>query len=387
MTKATLISLSNILLGFSLQLIFLYFITPPGLMDTYVAQISIPFLFAGLTIVSLREDFYSSLLDTANKITFSQSIISFILSSSIFCIGLMYLQGWDILICILGSLYYIISCFLAVTSALIKKLASNIVALLPQSLTYIATLIIFMVFISKDFTPSILMVTTFASIASLVIFIMYLFLKTSLQIKFVISKHGYEIKLRNILHTSIFVIPPAIEAYFISFLNTSDITHLGFVHRIYTALTGIGVFIIFYKLEKILKLKNQIFEIKKLLSIFLILILILLMHFILMKYQILEPILNIFNLNDYMVILISGYFLIAYGINLFVYYIFRSNLGALFSLKEIIIVLTIFILINSYGLFNGANLIIYLIFFVLSWVFVGVCTIIKIRRDSNFEYK
>lgn len=387
MTKATLISLSNILFGFSLQLIFLYFITPPGLMDTYVAQISIPFLFAGLTIVSLREDFYSSLLDTENKIIFSQSIISFILSSCIFCIGLMYLQGWDILICILGSLYYIVSCFLAITSALIKKLASDIVALLPQSLTYISTLIIFMVFISKDFTPSILMVTTFASIASLVIFIMYLFLKTSLQIKFVISKDGYEIKLRNILHTSIFVIPPAIEAYFISFLNTSDITHLGFVHRIYTALTGIGVFIIFYKLERIIQLKNQIFEIKKLLSIFLILILILLMHFILMKYQILEPILNIFNLNDYMVILISVYFLIAYGINLFVYYIFRSNLGALFSLKEITIVLTIFILINSYGLFNGANLIIYLIFFVLSWVFVGVCTLIKIRRDSNFEYK
>lgn len=387
MTKVTLISLSNILLGFSLQLIFLYFITPPGLMDTYVAQISIPFLFAGLTIVSLREDFYSSLLDTENKIIFSQSIISFILSSCIFCIGLMYLQGWDILICILGSLYYIVSCFLAITSALIKKLASDIVALLPQSLSYISTLIIFMVFISKDFTPSILMVATFASIASLVIFIMYLFLKTSLQIKFVISKHGYEIKLRNILHTSIFVIPPAIEAYFISFLNTSDITHLGFVHRIYTALTGIGVFIIFYKLERIMQLKNQIFEIKKLLLIFLILILILLMHFILMKYQILEPILNIFNLNDYMVILISGYFLIAYGINLFVYYIFRSNLGALFSLKEITIVLTIFILINSYGLFNGANLIIYLIFFVLSWVFVGVCTLIKIRRDSSFEYK
>ena len=105
-----------------------------------------------------------------------------------------------------------------------------------------------------------------------------------------------------------------------------------------------------------------------------------------MKYQILEPILNIFNLNDYMVILILGYFLIAYGINLFVYYVFRSNLGALFSLKEIIIVLTIFVLINSYGLFNGANLIIYLIFFVLSWVFVD-CTLIKIRRDSNFEYK
>ena len=179
MTKATLISLSNILLGFSLQLIFLYFITPPGLMDTYVAQISIPFLFAGLTIVSLREDFYSSLLDTENEITFSQSILSFILSSCIFCIGLMYLQGWDILICILGSLYYIVSCFLAITSALIKKLTSHIVALLPQSLTYISSLIIFMVFISKDFTPSILMVTTFASIASLVIFIMYLFLKTS----------------------------------------------------------------------------------------------------------------------------------------------------------------------------------------------------------------
>lgn len=387
MTKAALISLSNILLGFSLQLIFLYFITPPGLMDTYVTQISIPFLFVGLTIVSFREDLYSSMLGVGNEITVSQSIISFILSSCIFCIGLMYLQGWDILICILGSLYYLVSCFLAITSALIKKLISDIVALLPQSLTYISTLIIFMIFISKDFIPSILMVSTFACIACLVIFIIYLFLKTSFQIKFVISKHGYEIKLRNILHNSIFVIPPAIEAYFISFLNTSDITHLGFVHRIYGALTGIGVFIIFYKLDRITQFKNQIFKIKKLLPIFLILIFIFLMHFILIKYQILEPILNIFNLNDYMVILISGYFFIAYGINLFVYFTFRSNFGVLFSLKEITIVLTIFILINSYGLFNGANLIIYLIFFVLSWIFVGICTLIKIRRDSNFEYK
>ena len=58
MTKTALISFLNILFGFSLQLLFLYFITPSSLIDEYIAQVSIPFLFTGLTLVSFREDFF-----------------------------------------------------------------------------------------------------------------------------------------------------------------------------------------------------------------------------------------------------------------------------------------------------------------------------------------
>ena len=40
------------------SIIIFYFITPSSLIDEYIAQVSIPFLFTGLTLVSFREDFF-----------------------------------------------------------------------------------------------------------------------------------------------------------------------------------------------------------------------------------------------------------------------------------------------------------------------------------------
>lgn len=382
MTKAALISFLNIFFGFALQLLFLYFITPSSLIDEYIAQISIPFLFAGLTLVSFREDFFSNMLVENNKITINQSIISFIILSCLACFVLMHLQGWKILTCIIGVSYYCISCCLAVTSSLLKKFISNFIALLPQSLTYISSLIIFLIFVSFNFIPSILIVSTIASFICLLIFVIYLLFKTSFQLRFFLDKNSYQIKMNNILHNLIFVIPTAIEAFFISYLNESDITHLAFVHRIYTAMTGVGVFIIFYKLGSIKVITKQIITTKRSLSIFMVIILVLLLHLLVLRYQFFEDIFNIINLDDDKIILISAYFFIAYGINLFVYYLFRARLGVLFSFNEILFVLTIFIMINSYGLVNAINLAFYLICFLVSWVFIACCVLLKLFRKK-----
>ena len=382
MTKTALISFLNILFGFSLQLLFLYFITPSSLIDEYIAQVSIPFLFTGLTLVSFREDFFSNLLVENNKIIMNQSIIFFIILSSLVCFVLMHLQGWKILTCIIGVIYYCISCCLAMIATSIKKFVSDFIALLPQSITYIATLIIFLIFISMDFIPSILMVSTIASFSCLTIFSIYLLYKTSFQLGLSLNRYAYQIKIDNILHNLIFVIPTALEAYFISFLNESDITHLAFVHRIYIAITGVGVFIIFYKLDSIQAITNKFFTIKKLVFIILAIISVLFFHILLLKYQLFEDVFNIINLDDDRLILISSYFFLAYGINLFVYYLFRTKSVILFRFNEILFILIIFILINSYGLAHGTNLVIYLISFLASWVFVVFCALIKIHREK-----
>ena len=308
MTKTTLVSLANIFFGFTLQVLFLYFITPSSLLDTYIAQISIPFFLTGLTLVSFREDFFSNMQNDRDEVIINQTIVSFIIFSSILCTGLMYLQGWQLRTCILGSFYYITSCSIGILSASIKRYLSNFIALLPISLIYAFTITIFLIFLSKAITLSILMVTTIASFVSLCIFATYFFLKTSFNIKFVITKYGYKIKFINILHNSLFVLYALIEGWLVSFLNTSDLTHLSFVHRIYVALNGIGVLLIFYNLDSIKTFSISSFKSKKLIFVLLGCVFVYLLHFLFFQYQILDTTLSIINLSDDKILLISIYF-------------------------------------------------------------------------------
>ena len=182
-------------------------------------------------------------------------------------------------------------------------------------------------------------------------------------------------------HNFVFVVPPVIEGFLITFLNPSEYYHLSFVHRIFTTLTGVGVIYVFFYLEKIHSLKEEFIKNMPLIAVGLIFIS-LAMHLCVLYTHFFDKIFNTFNLEKTLILKISVFFSVAYIFNFLFYVMLRISKGNQFNIKLLLSLIIIFLALNSFGIMFFDNIIYYAFSFSLSWLIFFSVSFIKFRAKG-----
>lgn len=369
------IQLLTVASTFTLQLLFLYFMESETELDRQFLQLSVPFFMFGLTGVTLREDLFSSLKKSdMNEIPLSGNIIQIITINTLLVFVLMMLQVGDFYIAILGVFFFISMCAISIYSVHIKSLYGDIY---PLFLTFIGTFLVISIFlISIVFEKEIIFLEFYAQ-AYCVIFL-------SLVIIFGYPRRlisNSTINFKNLYHNFVFVVPPVVEGFLISFLNPSEYYHLSFVHRIFTTLTGIGVIYVFFYLEKIHSYKDQFIENMSLIAVGLIFIS-LAIHLCILYTHFFDRIFETFNLEKMLILKISSFFSVAYIFNFLFYVMLRISKGNQFNIKLLLSLIVIFLALNSFGIIFFDNIIYYAISFSLSWLIFFSASLIKFRAKG-----
>ena len=361
---------------FTLQLLFLYFMESETELDKQFLQLSVPFFMFGLTGVTLREDLFSSLKKSdINEIPLSRNIIQIIIINSLLVFGLMMLQVEDVYIAILGVFFFISMCTISIYSVHIKSVYGDIY---PLFLTFLGTFLVITIFlISILFERQIIFLEFYAQ-AYCLIFLLLVFI------------FGYPRKListsninfKNMCHNFVFVVPPVVEGFLITFLNPSEYYHLSFVHRIFTTLTGVGVIYVFFYLEKIHNYKEQFIKNMGLIVIGLIFIS-LAMHLCILYTHFFDKIFETFNLEKMLILKISIFFSVAYIFNFLFYVMLRISKGNLFNITLLLSLIVIFLTLNSFGIMFFDNIIYYAFSFSLSWLIFFAASLVKFKVNSQ----
>ncbi len=369
------IQLLTVASTFTLQLLFLYFMESETELDRQFLQLSVPFFMFGLTGVTLREDLFSSLKKSdMNEIPLSGNIIQIITINTLLVFVLMMLQVGDFYIAILGVFFFISMCAISIYSVHIKSVYGDIY---PLFLTFIGTFLVISIFlISIVFEREIIFLEFYAQ-AYCVIFL-------SLVIIFGYPRRlisNSTINFKNLYHNFVFVVPPVVEGFLISFLNPSEYYHLSFIHRIFTTLTGIGVIYVFFYLEKIHSYKDQFIENMSLIAVGLIFIS-LAIHLCILYTHFFDRIFETFNLEKMLILKISSFFSVAYIFNFLFYVMLRISKGNQFNIKLLLSLIVIFLALNSFGIIFFDNIIYYAISFSLSWLIFFSASLIKFRAKG-----
>ena len=369
------IQLLTVASTFTLQLLFLYFMESETELDRQFLQLSVPFFMFGLTGVTLREDLFSSLKKSEmNEIPLSGNIIQIITINALLVFALMMLQVGDFYIAILGVFFFVSMCAISIYSVHIKSVYGDIY---PLFLTFIGTFLVISIFlISIIFEREIIFLEFYAQ-AYCVIFL-------SLVIIFGYPRRlisNSTINFKNLYHNFVFVVPPVVEGFLISFLNPSEYYHLSFVHRIFTTLTGIGVIYVFFYLEKIHSYKDQFIENMSLIAVGLISIS-LAIHLCILYTHFFDRIFETFNLEKVLILKISSFFSVAYIFNFLFYVMLRISKGNQFNIKLLLSLIVIFLALNSFGIIFFDNIIYYAISFSLSWLIFFSASLIKFRAKG-----
>lgn len=344
-------------------------------LDRQFLQLSVPFFMFGLTGVTLREDLFSSLKKSEmNEIPLSGNIIQIITINALLVFALMMLQVGDFYIAILGVFFFVSMCAISIYSVHIKSVYGDIY---PLFLTFIGTFLVISIFlISIIFEREIIFLEFYAQ-AYCVIFL-------SLVIIFGYPRRlisNSTINFKNLYHNFVFVVPPVVEGFLISFLNPSEYYHLSFVHRIFTTLTGIGVIYVFFYLEKIHSYKDQFIENMSLIAVGLISIS-LAIHLCILYTHFFDRIFETFNLEKVLILKISSFFSVAYIFNFLFYVMLRISKGNQFNIKLLLSLIVIFLALNSFGIIFFDNIIYYAISFSLSWLIFFSASLIKFRAKG-----
>ncbi len=369
------IQLLTVASTFTLQLLFLYFMESETELDRQFLQLSVPFFMFGLTGVTLREDLFSSLKKSdMNEIPLSGNIIQIITINTLLVFVLMMLQVGDFYIAILGVFFFISMCAISIYSVHIKSVYGDIY---PLFLTFIGTFLVISIFlISIVFEREIIFLEFYAQ-AYCVIFL-------SLVIIFGYPRRlisNSTINFKNLYHNFVFVVPPVVEGFLISFLNPSEYYHLSFVHRIFTTLTGIGVIYVFFYLEKIHSYKDKFIENMSLIAVGLIFIS-LAIHLCILYTHFFDRIFETFNLEKMLILKISSFFSVAYIFNFLFYVMLRISKGNQFKNKLLLSLIVIFLALNSFGIIFFDNIIYYAISFSLSWLIFFSASLIEFRAKG-----
>tara|TARA_Y100000816_G_C26103828_1_gene585839 strand:+ start:2182 stop:3345 length:1164 start_codon:yes stop_codon:yes gene_type:complete len=369
------IQLLTVASTFALQLLFLYFMESETELDRQFLQLSVPFFMFGLTGVTLREDLFSSLKKSdMNEIPLSRNIIQIIIINALLVFALMMMQVGEIYIAILGVFFFISMCAISIYSVHIKSVYGDIY---PLFLTFVGTFFVITIFLISILLERQIIFLEFYAQAYCVIFLLLVFI------------FGYPRKLisnstinfKNLYHNFVFVVPPVIEGFLITFLNPSEYYHLSFVHRIFTTLTGVGVIYVFFYLEKIHSLKEEFIKNMPLIAVGLIFIS-LAMHLCVLYTHFFDKIFNTFNLEKTLILKISVFFSVAYIFNFLFYVMLRISKGNQFNIKLLLSLIIIFLALNSFGIMFFDNIIYYAFSFSLSWLIFFSVSFIKFRAKG-----
>ncbi len=344
-------------------------------LDRQFLQLSVPFFMFGLTGVTLREDLFSSLKKSdMNEIPLSRNIIQIIIINALLVFALMMMQVGEIYIAILGVFFFISMCAISIYSVHIKSVYGDIY---PLFLTFVGTFFVITIFLISILLERQIIFLEFYAQAYCVIFLLLVFI------------FGYPRKLisnstinfKNLYHNFVFVVPPVIEGFLITFLNPSEYYHLSFVHRIFTTLTGVGVIYVFFYLEKIHSLKEEFIKNMPLIAVGLIFIS-LAMHLCVLYTHFFDKIFNTFNLEKTLILKISVFFSVAYIFNFLFYVMLRISKGNQFNIKLLLSLIIIFLALNSFGIMFFDNIIYYAFSFSLSWLIFFSVSFIKFRAKG-----